>query len=58
MRGNFISDSAFFLYIFMAVFYIKGWLDYKYQGVSKKFINKDTVYIIYCMFYFSGIIDS
>lgn len=45
MRGNFISDTAFYLYIFIVVFYIKGWLDKKYKGICEKIINRDTIYI-------------
>lgn len=32
MRGNFISDTAFYLYIFIGVLYVKGWVDRKYEG--------------------------
>lgn len=45
MRGNFISDTAFYLYIFMGTLYIKGWLDRKYHTVSPKVVNRDTVWI-------------
>lgn len=45
MRGNFISDTAFYLYIFMGTLYIKGWLDRKYHTVSPKIVNRDTVWI-------------
>lgn len=40
-RGNFISDMAFYLFIFLALFYIKGWKDVKYPDFSIKF-NKDA----------------
>lgn len=45
MRGNFISDTAFYLYIFMGTLYIKGWLDRKYHTVSPKIVNRDSVWI-------------
>lgn len=45
MRGNFISDTAFYLYIFMGTLYIKGWLDRKYHTVSPKIVNRDTAWI-------------
>lgn len=40
-RGNFISDMAFYLFIFWALFYIKGWRDAKYPGFHIRF-NKDA----------------
>lgn len=49
MRGNFISDTAFYLYIFIGMFYVKGWFDEKYEGASQKIINKDTIGIA-CFF--------
>lgn len=45
MRGNFISDTAFYLYIFIGMLYIKGWLDRKYSTVSQKIVNRDTICI-------------
>ena len=45
MRGNFISDTAFYLYIFFGIFYLRGWLDRKYEGVCEKLVNRDTVCI-------------
>lgn len=45
MRGNFVSDTAFFLYIFFGIFYFKGWLDRKYAGICEKIINRDTICI-------------
>lgn len=45
MRGNFISDTAFYLSIFIGMLYIKGWLDNKYNTVSRNIVNRDTICI-------------
>lgn len=42
-RGNFISDMAFYLFIFMALFYAKGWVEKKYPALVKISINRDVI---------------
>lgn len=41
-RGNFISDTAFYLFIFMALLYGRGWLEKKYHVNSIQW-NKDVI---------------
>lgn len=45
-RGNFISDMAFYLFIFLALFYVKGWIDCKYPTAFKLSVNRDGVICI------------
>lgn len=40
-RGNFITDMAFYLFILLGLFYIKGWKDAKYPDFQIK-INMDA----------------
>ena len=44
-RGNFISDMSFWIFIILALFYIKGWKDIKYPDLIVTF-NKDMVIVI------------
>ena len=44
-RGNFISDMSFWIFIILALFYIKGWKDIKYPDLTGTF-NKDMVIVI------------
>ncbi len=45
-RGNFISDMAFYIFLFLALFYLKGWIQKKYSSISNIKINKDIICIV------------
>lgn len=42
-RGNFISDMAFYLFIFLGAFYIKGWLSQKYPSLRQITLRRDLL---------------
>jgi len=49
-RGNFIFDMVIYLAVFLALLYIKGWLDHKYPQLSGLHINSDTkIAIVLCV---------
>lgn len=53
MRGNFISDMAYFLFLYLCLFYVKGWMDRKYVGLSDHLWNRDilfaAVFLVACL---------
>lgn len=42
-RGNFISDMAFYLFIFLGLFYLKGWISQKYPSLRQITLQRDLL---------------
>ena len=52
-RGNFISDTAFYIFLLLALLYVRGWVHEKYPQIEKIYQNRDVkvcvILLIVCM---------